>query len=197
MPAGAQFRSNDPRFPLTGAGALPLREAPATRENRLALGLAALLVAWVLAGVLVALWSGAQEPRSLSAYLPLDWLEYCSRWMGRWWRLACADTGVALGPPAGSVAARAKGDFACSGWACGDLLGAVDDDIRGLPLGAIGLALLLIVCVLAAPITRRISWRQAPPSAWSIGPSGRRPLLGMTSDTIGSVEDQRWRVQRH
>jgi hypothetical protein len=34
----------------------------------------------------------------------------------------------------------------------------------GVEVGAVGLALLLIVCVLAAPVTRQIAWRQAPPS---------------------------------
>src|SRR5579885_2532690 len=66
VPPGVPLHSNDPRFPLTGVGALPLRELPATGPNRVALGVVGLLLAGIAFGVVLAIASDAAEPALLS-----------------------------------------------------------------------------------------------------------------------------------
>ncbi|HEV8193667.1 MAG TPA: hypothetical protein VGP82_19605, partial [Ktedonobacterales bacterium] len=163
VPAGAQLRSNDPRYPLTGVGALPLRELPAARPNRIALGVVGLLLACIALGVLVAMWSGAQEPALLAGVLTAGFAGVLLALDGalvaiqrvpipawRWIRMPVQSLRAPRGTP------LALAGIAVALWALLILAYA------GQEIGAVGLALLLIACVLAAPVTRRISWRQAP-----------------------------------
>jgi hypothetical protein len=164
VPAGVQLRSNDPRYPLTGAGALPLRELPAATPNRIALGVVGLLLVGIALGVLVALWSGAREPALLTGVLAagvggvlltldgaLVAMQRAPIPAWRWIRVPVQARRAPRGTP------LALAGVAVALWALLILAYA------GLEIGAVGLALLLIVGVLAAPVTRRITWRQAPP----------------------------------
>ncbi len=164
VPSSRQLRSNDPRFPLTGVGALPLREVPAARANRLALGVVSLLAAGIVLGVVVAVSSGALEPTLLIGVLAagvagvlltvdgaLVAMQRAPIPAWRWVRLPVQSRRA----PQGTLLALAG--IAVALWAL-LILAYV-----GLEVGAVGLAVLLIVCVLAAPVTRRISWRQTPP----------------------------------
>ncbi len=169
VPPGVQPRSNDPRFPLTGEGALPLRETPATVPNRIALGVVGLLLCVIGLGVLLAVSSGAREPALLlgvlvagvaGVLLALDGVAVAMQrapipaW--RWIRLPVQSRRAPRGTP------LALAGIATALWALLILAYA------GFVIGAIGMALLLLACVLAAPLTRRVSWRQAPPPYYTI-----------------------------
>jgi hypothetical protein len=175
VPAGVQVRSSDPRYPLTGAGSLPVREVPATPPNRVAMGTAALLVACALFGVLLAMWSEAREPALVAGVLmagvagvllALDGLLVAVQraptpaW--RWVRLPVQSRRAPRGSP------LALAGIATALWALLILAYA------GLKIGAVGLALLLIAGVVAAPLARRIP-RRAParpsfPEDFAAGP---------------------------
>ena len=162
--AWGAFRSNDPRFPLTGIGTLPLRETPATAPNRVALGVVGLLLLGIILGVLLAIASDAHEPALLAGVLiagiagvllALDGAVVAMQrapipaW--RWIRIPVQSRRAPRGTP------LALAGIATALWALLILAYA------GLVIGAVGMALLLIACVLAAPLTRRVAWRQSPP----------------------------------
>src|SRR5262245_14985026 len=164
VPPGVPPRSNDPRYPLTGLGAPPLRETPATAPNRLALALVGLLLCAIALGVVLAMASEEQESALLAGVLlagiagvllALDGaviaLHRAPVPAWRWIRAPVQTRRVPRGTP------LVLAGIAIALWAL-LILAYV-----GLTIGAVGMAILLLVCVLAAPLTRRLGWRQVPP----------------------------------
>jgi len=163
VPPGILPRSRDPRFPLTGAGALPLRETPATVRNRLALCVVGLLCLLIALGVLLAVASGAEEPALLAGVLvagaagvllALDGavvaLHRAPIPAWRWIRAPVQARRTPRGTP------LALAGVATALWALLMLAYA------GLVVGAVGMALLLLAGVLAAPLAQRTDRHQPP-----------------------------------
>jgi hypothetical protein len=156
VPAGSRPIPRDPLRPLTGAGRAPLVERPAMAANRLSAGLALMLalVGAVAVGVIA---NGAFQRRALLPAILVTALAGCAL-MGfgvlvaagkvappawRWARMP-------LRGAARSAIPLVLAGLAALAWA---LLVAAD---AGYRWGIIGLGLLVIGGVLAAPLARRV-----------------------------------------